>query len=416
MGETTMIAEPGVPQVVMTREFHASPDVLFRAYTEPELISQWWGPRRFATTVDRFDLRHGGEWRFLNVDDDGNEYGFHGLFHGTPTVHGGVVQTWEFEGAPGHVHLETATFEEHDGGTRLIADRLLPVGGVARRGVQRGHGERRARDARPPRRADRHAAARLARPHAGTGGAGIASPVRLGKTGFLRHHCRHGRLPGGPNRASPAPAWRTWRGRRGCRSRRSRGCSAATPRCPSATRPASGCARWPRSSATGRIRSPARSRRRPPGRWRLPPRPRARLRAAVRGGLRGPGGRRGVHGAGRRRPRRRPADRLRAAGEPAARRARAPLGAARVRQPLRPGRARQRDARRRAGEPRRVRPPRRPRPHRDRPRGRAARRAVRARTRGGVPGRRPPSTATRSRRWRAGRSRRPAAPRRASSC
>ena len=170
MGETTMTAEPGVPQVVMTREFHASPDVLFRAYTEPELISQWWGPRRFATKVDRFDLRHGGEWRFLNIDDDGNEYGFHGLFHGTPTVHGGVVQTWEFEGAPGHVHLETATFEEHDGGTRLVADRLLPVGGVARRGVQRGHGGRRARDARPPRRAGRHAAARLARPRTDAAG------------------------------------------------------------------------------------------------------------------------------------------------------------------------------------------------------------------------------------------------------
>ena len=126
MGETTMIAEPGVPQVVMTREFHASPDVLFRAYTEPELISQWWGPRRFATKVDRFDLRHGGEWRYLNVDDDGNEYGFHGLFHGTPTVHGGLVQTWEFEGAPGHVHLETATFEEHDGGTRLVLTASYP--------------------------------------------------------------------------------------------------------------------------------------------------------------------------------------------------------------------------------------------------------------------------------------------------
>ena len=126
MGETTMTAEPGVPQVVMTREFHASPDVLFRAYTEPELISQWWGPRRFSTTVDRFDLRHGGEWRFLNGDDDGNEYGFHGLFHGTPTVHSGVVQTWEFEGAPGHVHLETATFEEHDGGTRLTLTASYP--------------------------------------------------------------------------------------------------------------------------------------------------------------------------------------------------------------------------------------------------------------------------------------------------
>ena len=120
MGETQIIAEPGVPQVVMTREFAAPPEVLLRAYTEPELIEQWWGPRRFATKVDRLDVRHGGEWRFLNVGDDGTEYGFRGVYHGAPSVDGGIVQTWEYEGAPGHIHLETAKFEAQDGGTRLV--------------------------------------------------------------------------------------------------------------------------------------------------------------------------------------------------------------------------------------------------------------------------------------------------------
>jgi uncharacterized protein YndB with AHSA1/START domain len=120
MSETQFIAEPGVPQVVMTREFAAPPEVLLRAYTEPELIEQWWGPRRFATKVDRLDARHGGEWRFLNIGDDGTEYGFHGVYHGSPSVEGGIVQTWEYEGAPGHVHLETAKFEAKEGGTRLV--------------------------------------------------------------------------------------------------------------------------------------------------------------------------------------------------------------------------------------------------------------------------------------------------------
>jgi uncharacterized protein YndB with AHSA1/START domain len=120
MAETEFIAEPGVPQVVMTREFAAPPEVLLRAYTEPELIEQWWGPRRFSTKVDRLDARHGGEWRFLNIGDDGTEYGFHGVYHGSPSVDGGIVQTWEYEGAPGHVHLETAKFEAKDGGTRLV--------------------------------------------------------------------------------------------------------------------------------------------------------------------------------------------------------------------------------------------------------------------------------------------------------
>lgn len=127
MGETTLTAEPGIPQIVMTREFHAAPEVLFRAYTEPELIAQWWGPRRLTTKVDRFDLRHGGEWRFVHGDTDGEEYGFHGLFHGTPSVHEGIVQTWEYEGAPGHVHLETAVFEKQDGGTRLVLTASYPT-------------------------------------------------------------------------------------------------------------------------------------------------------------------------------------------------------------------------------------------------------------------------------------------------
>jgi uncharacterized protein YndB with AHSA1/START domain len=127
MGETTLTAEPGIPQIVMTREFDAPPELMLRAYTEPELIEQWWGPRKYATIVDRFDLRHAGEWRFLNRDDDGTEYGFHGVFHGVPSVEGGVVQTWEYEGAPGHVHLETATFEEHDGGTRLVLTASYPT-------------------------------------------------------------------------------------------------------------------------------------------------------------------------------------------------------------------------------------------------------------------------------------------------
>ena len=154
MGETTLTAEPGIPQIVMTREFDAAPELLLRAYTEPELIEQWWGPRKFATIVDRFDLRHGGEWRFLNRDDDGTEYGFHGVFHGVPSVDGGVVQTWEYEGAPGHSprdrHVRGAR-RRHPAG----AHRLLPDGRGARRDGRLRHGIRRARDARPARRAGR---------------------------------------------------------------------------------------------------------------------------------------------------------------------------------------------------------------------------------------------------------------------
>lgn len=118
MAELKVTAEPGVPQIVTTREFDAPRELLFRAFTEPDLLAQWLGPRRYTMTIERFDPRDGGTWRFVHADDNGNAYGFHGVFHGDPSPDG-IVQTFEFEGAPGHVQMDTVTFEEHDGGTTV---------------------------------------------------------------------------------------------------------------------------------------------------------------------------------------------------------------------------------------------------------------------------------------------------------
>jgi uncharacterized protein YndB with AHSA1/START domain len=120
MTSTRITAEPGVPYIDMTREFDAPRDLLFRAHTDPELLVQWLGPRRLTMTVDRYDVRDGGAWRYTHRDPDGTEYGFHGVFHGTPSPDG-IVQTFEFEGAPGHVSLDSLTFEEHGGRTTLRA-------------------------------------------------------------------------------------------------------------------------------------------------------------------------------------------------------------------------------------------------------------------------------------------------------
>lgn len=106
-----------MPQIVITREFDAPRELLFRAHTDPALLAQWLGPRGLTMTVDRWEVRDGGTWRYIHRDGDGNEYGFHGVFHGTPSAEGGIVQTFEFEGTPGHVSLETLTFEERDGKT-----------------------------------------------------------------------------------------------------------------------------------------------------------------------------------------------------------------------------------------------------------------------------------------------------------
>lgn len=112
MTKTQITAEPGMPTIQITREFAAPREFLFRAHTDPELLVQWLGPRKLTMTIDRLDPRDGGTWRYTHRDADGTEYGFHGVYHGTPSPDG-IVQTFEFEGWPGHVSLETLTFEEH---------------------------------------------------------------------------------------------------------------------------------------------------------------------------------------------------------------------------------------------------------------------------------------------------------------
>jgi uncharacterized protein YndB with AHSA1/START domain len=118
MTELQITAEPGVPQVLTTRTFDAPRDLVFRAFTEPDLLVQWLGPRKYTMTIDRFDVRDGGSWRYVHSDDQGNAFGFHGVFHGEPSPDG-FVQTFEFEGAPGHVSMDTLALEERDGKTTV---------------------------------------------------------------------------------------------------------------------------------------------------------------------------------------------------------------------------------------------------------------------------------------------------------
>ncbi len=116
MKVTEITVEPGVPFVDVVREFDAPRDLVFRAHTDQELLVQWLGPGKYQMIVDRWELRDGGGWRYIHRDTDGNDWGFHGVFHGTPTPDY-MVQTFEFEGAPGHVSLNSLKLEERDGRT-----------------------------------------------------------------------------------------------------------------------------------------------------------------------------------------------------------------------------------------------------------------------------------------------------------
>ncbi len=111
MGTTEITATPGQPRIDMQREFAAPRALVYRAYTDPALLVQWIGPRRLTMTVDRWDPQDGGAWRYTHRDGAGNEFVFHGVFHGAPSPDG-MVQTFEFEGAPGHISLDWVEFED----------------------------------------------------------------------------------------------------------------------------------------------------------------------------------------------------------------------------------------------------------------------------------------------------------------
>jgi uncharacterized protein YndB with AHSA1/START domain len=148
MSKTLITAEPGMPQIIITCEFDAPRDLVFRAHTDPGLLVQWLGPRDLTMTIDRYDVRDGGRWRYVHTDAQGNTYGFHGVFHGDPSPQA-IVQTFEFEGAPGHVKLDTTTLEQRGGRTLVrtvstfgsVADRDAMVASGMERGT-RDSGER----------------------------------------------------------------------------------------------------------------------------------------------------------------------------------------------------------------------------------------------------------------------------------
>jgi uncharacterized protein YndB with AHSA1/START domain len=124
---TRITAEPGRQEIFITREFDAPRDLVFKAFTDPRLLIQWLGPQRLTMTVETFESKTGGSWRFIHKDKDGNAYGFHGVHHEIAPPER-VIRTFEFEGLPekGHTSLETARFEEMPGGrTKLITQSVF---------------------------------------------------------------------------------------------------------------------------------------------------------------------------------------------------------------------------------------------------------------------------------------------------
>jgi uncharacterized protein YndB with AHSA1/START domain len=121
--ETEITADPDVPLVRIVREFDAPPEKVFRAHTDPELIVQWLGPRDLTMTVDHYDCRTGGSYRYLHADDSG-EYAFYGCFHEVRPSDV-IVQTFTYADMPDSVALERLVLEDLGGRTRLTVTSLV---------------------------------------------------------------------------------------------------------------------------------------------------------------------------------------------------------------------------------------------------------------------------------------------------
>ena len=118
---TAVVSTPADEQILITREFDAPRRLVYRAYTEPDLVRQWWPGRRGSMTVCEIDLRVGGRWRYAMLVEGGFECAFHGEYR--EIVPGEKVVFTELyelpDGTLSPATLNTATFVEHDGRTTL---------------------------------------------------------------------------------------------------------------------------------------------------------------------------------------------------------------------------------------------------------------------------------------------------------
>ena len=121
----TVTAPQGLPIVETVREFDFPAAALVRAHTEPGLVKQWLGPRGYEMTIEEWDYVSGGRYRYIHRDPQGNDWAFHGVFH---TVRDDfAIQTFEFEGVPDVVSLDTMRIEDlGDGRSRLRGHSVFP--------------------------------------------------------------------------------------------------------------------------------------------------------------------------------------------------------------------------------------------------------------------------------------------------
>ena len=148
MNKTSITAEPGKQELVITREFDAPRELVFKAHVDPKLYVQWLGPRDLTMRLEVFEPRAGGRYRYIH-SRGGDDYAFNGVYHEV-TAPERIINTFEFEGLPerGHVTLDSLTLEALPGDrtrltvhsvSRSVADRDAALASGMETGVVEGY-------------------------------------------------------------------------------------------------------------------------------------------------------------------------------------------------------------------------------------------------------------------------------------
>ena len=140
------LTTPSDREIVLTREFDAPRELVFEAHSKCEHLDKWWGPRKYTLAPCEMDFRPGGKYRFLHRGPDGDEeHGFRGEYREIVPPER-IVWTFEWEGMPGHVSVDTLTLEDLGGGrTKLVAHSLFDSkedrDGMLQSGMEEGSAE-----------------------------------------------------------------------------------------------------------------------------------------------------------------------------------------------------------------------------------------------------------------------------------
>jgi uncharacterized protein YndB with AHSA1/START domain len=142
---TLTVTLPSDREIVLTREFDAPRELVFRAFTSCEHLQHWWGQAGSSMSQCEMDFRPGGAWRFVERDASGNEWGFRGEIREVVPPEK-IVQTFEFDGMPGHVSVDTMVLEDLGGSrTRLVATSVFSSvedrDGMIQSGMEKGASE-----------------------------------------------------------------------------------------------------------------------------------------------------------------------------------------------------------------------------------------------------------------------------------